>query len=278
MGSVYEEKLSPKFPISLKPEMSKANQSKKEMSMEMVKDIDEKDEDLFLDDILLDEITAKTSAIMVEDGDEKLKSHAHDKCIDTVKGQGETISKLVEQLLEMCREYNNVNTELEYFKELNEALFQCLHMRRESLSMENDDQDEDEDDSDDDDGDDDDDDDECGDEDERDGYELTELDGNIVNGERCAVTTQTDEIASTLPSEEVAGNADSKRNCSPQGVDSMEKNESSENNGLDGGDVRKPRFIKRKELQRINEILLCEVFELRHQIKAMNDAVLPYLF
>merc|ERR1712147_114590 len=140
LESVCEEKLSP----NKSPQATRTHEV-----LEKEKSIT-KDDATYNDggrtaDGVLDEIAAKVHNMGMTDGDEDddVGGTNHEKCMETVRSQGETINTLINQLRVMFEEYTSMNNESEYYEELNEALFRCLELNDGTVAVESDTDDDD---------------------------------------------------------------------------------------------------------------------------------------
>jgi len=208
-----------------------------------------------------DEIAAKVRTLDIRK-DEHDENNNHVECMETVRKQGETINTLVNQLCIMFQEYEEMNSEREYYEELNEALLRCLEITEGKLEIQDDSDEEEEEDiknlegknektrivvtpADDD-------------NDDRDDKAIDEshhADNEVEKGE-----VHMDDVSMQQPGTSSSGSSKEKNET----VKKSEKGEKKAN-------------VKTSELKRLNRILLREIFELRHQIEMLKENFRDYL-
>jgi len=139
VGSMYEEKLSPnnKPKICVEEIAKDTGIDNKKSGCDDPSYNRNKGEEGPKDDAVLDEIAAKVNEMGFNDADSN-----HEKCMDTVRSQGETINTLINQLRIMFEEYTSINNEREYYEELNEALFRCLELNEGTAVLESEEEEE----------------------------------------------------------------------------------------------------------------------------------------
>jgi len=254
VGSMYEEKLSPNKPppkivvSKCEEKLSPKGQGKTEVTakdsgiFENEKSQDDGEEIMQgQSDAVLDEIAAKVSAM--DFNEVEVGEGNHEKCMDTVRHQGETINTLINQLRIMFEEYTSMNNEREYYEELNEALFRCLELNEGTALVDSD----------------------------------AEDDGRGVVG--TTISTQTEEdpekcesAAATMETteadhQEPTTSTTEKESC----TDGQTAERSSEPT------TRRKTKMTKRELQNINEVLLREIFELRHQMEVLKESIRDYM-
>jgi len=194
-----------------------------------------------------DEIAAKVNELTLSKDDD----NNHVECMDTVRKQGETINTLVNQLCVMFQEYEEMNSEREYYEELNEALLRCLEITEGKTEIT----------------------DESSDEEEND-----DGDENIRNLE--AKTSET-KIVITPPEEDdnTVAKMKSKEDdaIETESTEVEMKQESGPSDAVEQGEIPKKKMVKSSELRRLNRILLREIFELRHQMELLKENFRDYL-
>jgi len=249
VGSVYEEKLSPTKPNRL-DELPQDNEFKKDKSSvpypaQTVEEIEGKEVPV-PDEIKASaevetsadvEATAEGLEFSVESGID------HEKCMDTVRAQGETINTLIYQLRIMFDEYSFTKNETEYYEQLNEALFRCLEFKDKATLLETVEEAEE---------------------------ELLELQEKDDQPDTITVCTQTEATGtSDEPSDAQEPQCPPTEGCSTSSVlDARNRSK---------GRRQKVKSITKGEMRSINNVLLREVFELRHQVGVLREGFSDYL-
>jgi len=260
LESMYEEKLSPKQEPP-KLEGTKENDLHNENLNDATIDGGEESKT----DAVLDEIAAKVNGLDFRSDEDNQNGHelckncaikgqgvaddnVHDKCMDTVRSQGETINTLINQLRVMFEEYTSMNNEREYYEELNEALIRCLELNEGAICISDE-----------------------------------EEDGDKVGGKETCTSTQEAEGTHSTSHEKSNETTDVEMEMekkqttpSPQASDESEPKTNEENSEITRQTPSKTK-MKRNELQRINEVLLREIFELRHQVEVLKENFRDYL-
>ena len=238
--SMYEEKLSPKLD-------SNYNKEKVADNEKVINDIrvDGEGEEEGKTDAVLDEIAAKVHALDFRKDDEEENTHV--KCMDTVRKQGETINTLVNQLRIMFEQYTEMNSEREYYEELNEALLRCLEITEGRLQIQEDSEDED----------------------------IKNLDTDN-EGKTCI--SQPEDDPKEPQTYNVTETPDVKMEISGEASGGIEV-KTEEKSDTEETDKKKDKTekIKNCELKRLNRILLREIFELRQQIETLKENFRDYL-
>jgi len=267
LESVCEEKLSP----NKSPQATRTHEV-----LEKEKSIT-KDDATYNDggrtaDGVLDEIAAKVHNMGMTDGDEDddVGVTNHEKCMETVRSQGETINTLINQLRVMFEEYTSMNNEREYYEELNEALFRCLELNDGTVAVESDTDDDD------------------GGEEGTAGATIGEKnDSEVVmtkqettsakkTGDADNSTPGTEKMSTDLPSSSSSSSSKKKQETP---MEEEDEDMDSESVGSDDREVDASgrKIMKKVELQKINEVLLRDLFELRHQMEVLKQGFRDYL-
>jgi len=192
-------------------------------------------------DAVRDEIEAKISGLNLNDG-----NNDHEKCMDTVRSQGETINTLIHQLRIMFDEFTSINNEREYYEELNEALFRCLELRDENPL-------------------------------------LSERDDDLDDSSESSKNQNTEATTSTQTENDAAEEQlhmqnQERRSRATQASSSDFYNLPVNDSGDDEITEPKPKNkMTKREMQSINNVLLRELFELRHQMDVLKDCFRDYL-
>lgn len=239
IGSMCEEKLSPIKPTT--NDELRENGSAEE-DRKLIFEADDKYNDspkeATTNDDVLDEIESKINKLNLIDGYNK-----HGKCMDTVRSQGETINTLIHQLRLMFDEYTFVNNEREYYEELNEALFRCLELRI--------------------------------------GNTLFDEDMVGENSSDCSKNnmetsagTQTDDDPRAERQIHVQASENSGSTTATEPTDSDPVTADINENTPE---PKKTTKMSKIELKNINNVLLREVFELRHQMDVLKECFRDYL-
>ena len=148
----------------------------------------------------------------------------------------------------MFQEYVEVNSEREYYEELNEALVQCLELREGKLEIENGFS--------------------FGDEENIKSFDCEEEDGWIVitptNGDTCS------DVEQEKTPKDMSFSCMNKGEASSSETDAKVSEKNNEKKS-------KPLKENTSELRRLNSILLGEIFGLRHQIEVLKEHLVEYM-
>jgi len=247
---MYEEKLSPKQqPIS-------ENRKENELQNEKLNDITNNNTvegEESKTDAVLDEIAAKVNALDLESDKDDHNTDECKKCMITVKGQRETINTLINWLRVMFEEYKSMNNEREYYEELNEALFRCLELNEGTNCFTDDSEDDD----------------------------AKNVEENAKTGSDPSTsfnqTDQDDTSTSHARSKDEKVHAEMQMEegnaTASLRLDGKNEPEANEESGDITTETSRKGKLKRSELRSINEVLLREIFELRHQMEILKDFV-----
>lgn len=198
-------------------------------------------------DAMLDEIAAKVEALdfskIQEDED---GGDFHAKCMETVKKQGETINTLVQQLRIMFDEYQAIDQEREYYEDLNDALIRCLELTEGKIQFDSEESDK----------------------------ETEEDITHLISkeSEEICISQEKEEENTLEKNSEIENEVETKE----VGATATAADETDGDNAEVESTKSEVKVLAKSELIRLNRILLCEIFELRHQIDVMKENIREY--
>jgi len=241
---MYEEKLSPNNkhrPNAREKEISTDSGISINHDAEIKVDSDDvtsRNDKGLKDDAVLDEVAAKVNEMGLSDAD-----NSHEKCMDTVKSQEETINTLINQLRIMFEEYTSINNEREYYEELNEALFRCLELKEGAAVVDSD------------------------------------SESESTNGDEKGktISTQTDENSSMATDKDISTTQLRSQEAVSQHNTNDDEDTPVANTTEAETRPKQKAVMKKKDLLNINELLLREISEMRHEMEVLKEGFRDYL-